>query len=197
MRVKKLEKEVSSQRLVFKENFRKDMETISKKLQKKKDQLKDVEKKSSERRMRVKKLEKEVSRQRLVFKEVLDRKRQKQYNKLTAKSLQVLMDGYNGLSEKFTQKSISREEVGKASNKEESAKAKQIEEVCLDDDEPMSTNKEKITTTDRKDGDLVEQIEEILLGISTDVKLDEKETGCVVSEVLCDVLDQVIDTCVG
>ena len=183
------------------ENLKTDLETTSKKLQKKKDQLKDVEKKSSERRMKVKKLEKEISRQRMVFKEVLERKRQKQYNKLTAKSLQVLMDGYNGLSEKFTQKSISKGEVGKTSynNKEESVKGKQIEEVCLDDDKPMTTmytNKGKITTTDRKDGDLVEQIEEILLGISTDVKQNEMQTSFIVSEVLRDVLDQVIDTSV-
>ena len=183
------------------ENLKTDLETTSKKLQKKKDQLKDVEKKSSERRMKVKKLEKEISRQRMVFKEVLERKRQKQYNKLTAKSLQVLMDGYNGLSEKFTQKSISKGEVGKTSynNKEESVKGKQIEEVCLDDDKPMTTmytNKGKITTTDRKDGDLVEQIEEILLGISTDVKQNEMQTSYIVSEVLFDVLDQVIDTSV-
>ena len=187
------------------ENLKKEVETTSKKLQKKKDQLKDEERKSSERRMRVKKLEKEVSRQRVEFKEVFERKRQKQYNKLTAKLLQVLMDGYNGLSEKITQKSVSKEEVGKTSasdKKEDSVKSEHIEKVCLDDNKPMTNTG---PTTDRQDGDSVEQTvnavmvevehfhSQILEEISSDVKQNEKQTSYVVSEVLCDVLGQVVD----
>ena len=204
------------------ENLKKELDTSLKKLQKKKDQLKDVEKKSSERRIRVKKLEKELSRQRVEFREVFERKRQKQYNKLTVKSLKVLMDGYNGLSQKLTNKPILMEGLEKTNFTdimEDSAivKGKQIEEVCLDDDEAKTPNKGEITTLDEEDidssknekhySDSIEQIinagiaehvysqilDEVLLGISTDIIENDKETSNIVTEVLCDILDQVID----
>ena len=204
------------------ENLKKELDTSLKKLQKKKDQLKDVEKKSSERRIRVKKLEKELSRQRVEFREVFERKRQKQYNKLTVKSLKVLMDGYNGLSQKLTNKPILMEGLEKTNFTdimEDSAivKGKQIEEVCLDDDEAKTPNKGEITTLDEEDIDpsknekhysaSIEQIinagiaehvysqilDEVLLGISTDIIENDKQTSNIVTEVLCDILDQVID----
>ena len=204
------------------ENLKKELDTSLKKLQKKKDQLKDVEKKSSERRIRVKKLEKELSRQRVEFREVFERKRQKQYNKLTVKSLKVLMDGYNGLSQKLTNKPILMEGLEKTNFTgimEDSAivKGKQIEEVCLDDDEAKTPNKGEITTLDEEDidssknekhySDSIEQIinagiaehvysqilDEVLLGISTDIIENDKQTSNIVTEVLCDILDQVID----
>ena len=204
------------------ENLKKELDTSLKKLQKKKDQLKDVEKKSSERRIRVKKLEKEISRQRVEFREVFERKRQKQYNKLTVKSLKVLMDGYNGLSQKLTNKPILMEGLEKTNFTgimEDSAivKGKQIEEVCLDDDEAKTPNKGEITTLDEEDidpsknekhySDSIEQIinagiaehvysqilDEVLLGISTDIIENDKQTSNIVTEVLCDILDQVID----
>ena len=204
------------------ENLRKELDTSLKKLQKKKDQLKDVEKKSSERRIRVKKLEKELSRQRVEFRDVFERKRQKQYNKLTVKSLKVLMDGYNGLSEKLSNKPILIEGLEKTSvtdNREDSAivRGKQIEEVCLDDDEANILNKGEITTLDEEDknssknekhySDSVEQtinagiaehvysqiLDEVLLGVSTDIIANDKQTSNIVTEVLCDILDQVID----
>ena len=249
------------------ENLKKDSETTLKKLQKKKDQLKEAEKKSSERRMRVKKLEKEVSRQREEFRDVFERKKQKQYNKLTVKSLKVLMDGYNGLSERLSKnkpvlkegfekasvidnkedshsvkekiieelcldddepilspnkeeittiddENVDAEEFGKASvvdNKEESVKDKLMEELYLDDDEPIiSPDNDEITTTDKEDMDSVEEtinsvmaeqtysqiLDEILVGISKDVIENGQETRFIVTEVLCDVLDQVVDTSV-
>ena len=252
--IHKLQKEI--------ENLKKDLETTSKKLQKKKDQLKEVEKKSSERRLRVKKLEKEVTRQREEFREVFERKRQKQYNKLTVKSLKVLMDGYNGLSERLSKKKpVLKEGFEKAcvmDNKGDSVTGKVIEELCLDDNEP---NKEEVTTIDdenvdaeglgkasvddkedsdsvkdklieelyldddepiispendetkiidKEDIDSVEEtinavmsehlysqiLDEILVGISKDVMENGQQTRFIVTEVLSDVLDQVIDTSV-
>ena len=214
------------------DNHYKNLEIVTKKLERRKDHVKELEKKSSEKRTRVKKLEKEVSKQRSIiteFRDIFEKQRQKQHNALTVKSLQVLMDGYNRLSEKLSKKSSKhsafKEKRGEIDNQDNAKKDipnnlpdledPTADNLCQDKNDDITCievddkNEKSIVESEKGsnfskcveetiNAQIVDKIysrvfDEVLFDFSEEVLESEKQTSFIVSNLVSELLDQVIE----